>query len=144
MCSSITQLLSSAKGVRVFAASMLVAVLAMSACDGDGPPGGSSGEVIGNGDDGGLTHQGPSPFLACLACASERCPDVQACFDDDACAAGIRCSMMECLGGSLEAACVAACFGNDPTAAALKLGALACASTLCAAECSEVLGGASP
>jgi len=99
----------------------------------------------------------PLPPGDCTTCLQEECGDqINACYNDPTCVAGIQCTITDCLaggggggaggsgggGGGIDFQCVLGCFDNDFGSAMTGLSAFQCITGTCADPCGLGGGGA--
>ena len=89
------------------------------------------------------------PLSGCVTCVRDRCGmQVNACANDEACRAGLLCTIMTCLatGGDAgpDLACVTGCFMGDFRAAFAAIGSFTCINMNCGASCVPMADGGVP
>jgi hypothetical protein len=86
----------------------------------------------------------PLGDAGCPACIRDRCgAQINACFNNPACATGLLCTLQMCATGLLgdggfnpaNIACVLGCFNGDQATAFMAIGALQCLTMTCASVC---------
>jgi len=86
----------------------------------------------------------PLPDGGCTGCIKDRCgAQINACFNNPACTAGLFCTLQMCAGGLLgdsgftpaNIACVLGCFNGDQNLAFMALGSFTCLTMTCASAC---------
>jgi hypothetical protein len=92
----------------------------------------------------------PLPDAGCPGCIRDRCgAQINACFNNPACAAGLFCTLQMCAGGLLgdsgfdptNIACVLGCFNGDQNLAFMALGSLTCLTMTCGSACNFIDAG---
>jgi hypothetical protein len=92
----------------------------------------------------------PLPDGGCPGCIRDRCgSQINACFNNPACAAGLFCTLQMCAGGLLgeggvsptSLACVLGCFGGDQSLAFLAIGSFTCVTMTCGGACNFLDAG---
>jgi hypothetical protein len=80
------------------------------------------------------------PIANCVTCADQSCnSQVNACYNNPACAGGVVCAVTSCGGFSLG--CVLSCFGGNFQAAIQAFAAFTCVATNCGQQCIGAIGG---
>jgi hypothetical protein len=94
------------------------------------------------------------PIGECVGCLQSQCgTEINACYNDPTCVAGIQCTVTDCLvgggsgggsgagggGGQIDFACILGCFDNDFGSAMTAVSAFTCITQNCADDCG--LGG---
>jgi hypothetical protein len=92
----------------------------------------------------------PLPDAGCPGCIRDRCgSQINACFNNPACTAGVFCTLQMCAGGLLgdsgfdpsSFTCVLGCFNGDQNLAFMALGSLTCLTMTCGVACNFVDAG---
>ena len=92
----------------------------------------------------------PLPDGGCPGCIRDRCgSQINACFNNPACAAGLLCTLQMCAGGLLgeggvspsSLVCVLGCFGGDQSLAFLAIGSFTCVTMTCGGACNFLDAG---
>jgi hypothetical protein len=92
----------------------------------------------------------PLPDGGCPGCIRDRCgSQINACFNNPACAAGLFCTLQMCAGGLLgdsglspsSLVCVLGCFGGDQSLAFLAIGSFTCVTMTCGGACNFLDAG---
>jgi hypothetical protein len=89
------------------------------------------------------------PLAGCATCVRDRCGmQVNACANDEACRAGLLCTLMTCLamGGDAgpDLGCVTGCFMGNLGAAFTAIGSFTCINMNCGASCVPMADGGVP
>jgi hypothetical protein len=84
------------------------------------------------------------PIADCVSCADQSCNDqVNACFNNPACAQGVVCAATSCGGFNLQ--CILQCFGGNFQAGLQAFQAFLCLAQNCGQECiGAIIGGGGP
>jgi hypothetical protein len=84
------------------------------------------------------------PDAGCAGCVRDRCgAQINACFNNPACGAGLLCTLQMCAGGLLGDAglstsslvCVLGCFNGDQALAFMAIGSITCLTMTCGSAC---------
>jgi hypothetical protein len=80
------------------------------------------------------------PIADCVQCAEQSCSSqVNACFNNSACAQGIVCAVTSC--GGFNLGCIFGCFGGDFGAAIQAFQVFSCLAQNCGQQCIGVITG---
>jgi hypothetical protein len=94
----------------------------------------------------------PPSDAGCPVCIRDRCgAQINACFNNPACTAGLLCTVQMCAGGLLgdsgvsttSLLCVLGCFNGDQALAFLAIGSFTCLTTTCGPACGLVVDAGS-
>jgi hypothetical protein len=94
----------------------------------------------------------PLPDSGCPGCIKDRCGNqINSCFNNPACAAGVFCTLQMCAGGLLgdsgfnpaNISCVLGCFNGDQNLAFMALSSLTCLTMTCGPACGLVVDAGS-
>jgi hypothetical protein len=84
------------------------------------------------------------PIFECVSCAQQNCESqVNACFNNPACAQGVVCAATSCGGFNLQ--CILQCFGGNFQAGLQAFQTFICLASNCGQECiGAIIGGGGP